>query len=240
MAKKTVTTIEMRDATLSSLRTGLPILGIVMLAASLVDYLHLLLPLKLLGFNEELALLGRLVSNMWGVIFGFVFLLLPLGQTMSHTAIRLRAWLSWLSLVSAIFYLLLIPLLIRDTKRMDAWVESQRFDAKEQIQQKEQTTLDIVDNLQKDEDLAANLVKYGSDPELLKRQNTEQKRIELKSVVNNFFKQAYTNIDDQRAAMKFNIYKDAVKYTLHALMAFGSLLAIWIYSAPYRKLVKIK
>lgn len=226
--------VRINPVTMRSLQVGLPALGAVLLLATVADYLHILLPLKLWEPREELAVMAKLVNGMWGLILGFSFILLPLSAEMRLLSLRLRALLSWLALLFAILFLGVIPLVVRDTYRMAQWVEAQGLEAEIQVRRNRETSLSNLEGLQSRDELAFNLTRLGVPAKELEGKEDSQLRLQLQDLAENVYAQSQEQISEKSGGMVFDFYKDGAKWSFHALLASLSLGSMWWYSRAYR------
>ena len=110
--------------------TGLlPIIGYLLLIVSLADFLHILFPLQLQNPDWELQTIGALVEQCWLflIALALIFTRYFLDNQEPIREIDLIAirWIRWIVLILAIFFLLSIPLVIVNTKRLSTFIQQQ-------------------------------------------------------------------------------------------------------------------
>lgn len=111
------------DKPLSERLTGvLPILGYIMFLGGIVNYLHILYPLRLQNAVWELQTLGLLVENSWGFLISLGFILTRYFDDnqigFRYVEFFLMKLIRWLIFFMAILFILSTPLIINNTNRL--------------------------------------------------------------------------------------------------------------------------
>lgn len=115
-------------------------IGYVLLIFSLIDYLAILLPLRLTDTGWEFQTIGRMVDQVWAPLLGLTFIFLY-NQTsiISSRILSILRLFSWFALVLGIVYLLLLPLGINNSltlyRNLNAQFTNQIGQQQQQLQQ---------------------------------------------------------------------------------------------------------
>lgn len=200
--------------------------GYGLLIFALVDTIQLFIPPQFTNPAWEFQTMGGLVERVPVPLLGFA--LVFFGEHFDRIALEKIALkvLSWLCLVLAILFLLMIPLGILDTVRVDTATEVQ---VNNQVKVQLDRFKQVEDQLNKSgpedlKNLATQLSNLGisvdgQNPEGLKKQileriNTQRPQIE---------EQAKTALSNQR----LQLFKNSVKWNLGALIASTLFFILW-------------
>lgn len=117
--------IDLSDLAFQRWGTMINLLGYGLLILGLINYGETVIPPKLTDPAWEFQTISRLVDQSAITLLGFVFAFYrPVGQIRAMT-LRLLGVLSYLCLLTGILYLLMLPLGVIDTIRLDAQIEEQ-------------------------------------------------------------------------------------------------------------------
>ncbi|MGY6530130.1 MAG: HpsJ-like protein, cyanoexosortase A-associated [Cyanobacterium sp.] len=118
------------DKTLTKNMTGLlPILGYIMFVGGIVNYAHILYPIKLQNPVWELQTLSALVENSWGFLISLGFIITRYfkdNQTGSrYLDFFLIKLIRWLIFTMVVLFLLSTPLIFNNTNRITTITQNQ-------------------------------------------------------------------------------------------------------------------
>ncbi len=138
--------------------------------------------------------------------------------------------LSWLALLGAVFYLLLIPLGVISTVRIEQTNATQYTNQVEQgLAQVEQaqSQLDAANTPEELQQLLSALSNQGNAPQIEDNQQLQ----ETKTQFNNFIAAARENVTTQaetnRSTQRMNLLRRSVKWNLGALISATLFFIIW-------------
>ena len=87
--------------------------GYILLLFSLMDYVEIFVPTHFLDPVWEFQIMGQLVEHIWAPLIGLTFVFIQ-QQYISRFELQVLSFLSWLSLILGLLYLLMLPLGIND------------------------------------------------------------------------------------------------------------------------------
>lgn len=208
-----------QEATIGILRT----VGYGLLLLALFDWVEILIPPQFLNPAWELQTIGALVERVPVPLIGFALIFYAESESRSKWELPVIKLLSWLTLLFAIVYLLMIPLAIGDTVRLNKQsTEQLRSASQQQITRAEQlekqlneATPQQIDNILKQQGAASE------------GKSAQQVKDELASRLS----QAKTQIKNQtkttQSTQKLNLMKSSVKWCLGALVTATLFFSIW-------------
>ena len=94
-------------------------LGYVLLFASAVDYFLILYPPQLTNPNWELQTFSRMVDNAWVLLISLILIFLPTRTHIRRFEVNFLGFLRWMVLLGGVLFILLIPLGLINTQRID-------------------------------------------------------------------------------------------------------------------------
>ena len=165
--------------------------------------------------------MGKIVETIWAPIMGFAFIFYRRGgTTIGGKELGLLFWLSRLTLLLGILYLLMVPLLVVNTIRIHELNRARliaQFENNDNQIQQVQEQLDSVS----EEELTARFPNS----------NKEDLLAQLKQDQNNVEEQAQSADKEQQ----LNLINLTVKWGLGAILGATSLILIWRYTSWARK-----
>jgi len=190
--------------------------GYTLLALFLLDLLAILIPLNFTNPVWEFQLSNQLVERAPVPILGLIFVLIGESQ------FRIFKFLSWLSLLGGVLYLLLVPLSISAIIRAEQQTSAQLATRLEQIQQlKEQ-----INQAQTSADIAAILSRVNPQVTPPAIENPEAVKQQLLASLS----QNERSLQAQAASRENNLWtqiKNTIKISLGALISSTFFLVIW-------------
>lgn len=207
------------EGTISILRT----VGYGLLLLALFDWVEILIPPQFMNPAWELQTIGALVERVPVALIGFALIFYGELESRSKWELPVIKLLSWLTLLLAIVYLLMIPLAIGDTVRLSKQsTEQLRSASQQQITRAEQlekqlneATPQQIDNILKQQGAA------------FEGKSAQQVKDELASRI----LQAKTQIKNQaqttQSAQKLNLMKSSIKWCIGALVTATLFFSIW-------------
>ena len=205
-------------------------IGYGLLILSLMDVIFLLFPPQIMNPAWEFQTIGGLVERVAVPLIGF--LLVFYGERIG----RLR-WefplvkiLSWLTLLIGLLFLLLIPLGIVNTIRLDKQAQSQissQVDLNINQIQEVKKQLETAQTPEEMENLLRRLDSQGRAPDI---QTPEQVQ-KVKEEVSNFIANAESQLSNQanvvQSDQRLTLLKNSIKWNLGALISATLFLMIW-------------
>lgn len=206
------------------------LLGYGLLVLSLVDYLHIVIPLHFTDPAWEFQTIEALVDHAAPPLLGLVFVFYRREGYIKELEKNLLKLLSWISLLIGLLYLLIIPLGIADTWRIYYNINAQ---ISTQFSQQNQQFQHLKDNLNQAntdkqiEQVLGALAPQGRLPEI--KQPQEAKDQVLSQIAKAEYK-LKTETDSRRSSQIHTLLKDSVKSHLGALIAGALFIWVWQFT----------
>jgi hypothetical protein len=211
--------------------------GYLLLIMSILDFIDILTPFQFMNPVWEFQTIGALVQHSPLLLIALVFIFVG-GKNYRHKFEGyLLQFLSLGSLLAGILLILLIPLGITNTWRINhqnnVLITDQGYQQLAQVQQVKEVLTQAKSN-QDINQIFKNLNPNGNIPEF---KNAQEVRSQLLSQI----QQIETNVNNQTRAAQDNnrkkLIKSSVKWNLGALVCASGFIWIW-YSARWPRLVK--
>jgi hypothetical protein len=205
----------------------LRLVGYALLFLSLVDFVNIFIPPRFTNPIWEFQIVGELVEKMPVPAIGFAFIFFEKEKYRKDVEEIILKVLSWMALALGILFLLLIPLGINNTLRINNINNiqannqlSQRLTQLQQInEQLNQATSEEEINK-----LFNNLNVQGRPPEINSPQALKSRVL---SEINTAQKQVQINTETARKSQQLNLLKSSFKWNLGALIAGVLFIYIW-------------
>lgn len=94
-------------------------LGYILLFASCVDYFLIFYPPQLTNPNWELQTFSRMVDNAWILLISLILIFLPTRTRIRRFEVNFLGFLRWMAFLGGVLFILLIPLGLINTQRID-------------------------------------------------------------------------------------------------------------------------
>jgi hypothetical protein len=198
-------------------------LGYGLLLLAFFDIVEMFVPPNFMNPAWEFKTFGALVERVPVPLIGLVLVFFGELNSRSQWEFPLLKLLSWLTLLFALLFFLLIPLGVGNTLRLNNQSAAQISTlSKEQLSQAEQAEKQLnqatpqqIDNFLKSQGRSLD----GKSPEELKAQ--------VLSKVSQAKKEIKTKAEATQSFRGLNLIKSSVKWNLGALVASGLFISIW-------------
>jgi predicted PurR-regulated permease PerM len=206
-------------------RTVFRPIGYCLLALAIVDVIDIIYPPQFLNPNWEFQVIGQLVERVAVPLIALALIFYGENRVNSTLEIRVLKFLRWFSLLLGIIFLLLFPLILVDTPRLDNQINSQISQAStQQLSQLEQIEkLAKEGNDQQVKNLAAALNRGQAVPDQNLPQVKERILTELPKAKQRLQQQSQATLDTNRKTL----LKNAIKYAIGALISGILFIYIW-------------
>jgi hypothetical protein len=203
------------------------LVGYGLMVLTLVDFIFIIFPLRLMDPAWELQTIGAFVERIPIPLLGMAFIFFGERTYRAPIETLLLKWLSWLSLMLTISFFLMVPLGINDTIRVsynnNARVNSQVLPKIDEIRQfkgklNEANSPDQIRAIVQKQTSSGNIAT-AVDTEKLKNNILQ----ELKRTEENLRSQA----EQTRSGQHIALLKNATKWNLGALIASCLFFFIW-------------
>jgi type II secretory pathway component PulM len=212
--------------------------GYIILTFTLLDYIALVIPIKLLNSAWELQIIGRFIETSWAWLLGLICIFYRRrGDFVKPRELGILLWLSRLTLLVAIAYFLMFPLLITNCIRIS---QNNYNQANQQLtlQSKQLEQLETKMNQATEADLEKLIAtfpdrnaKLNLSPQQFREkvltENRNQEQVAKKQIKNSLHQQ-------QR-----ELYKTTVKWCIGAILTGASAFFIW-KSTKWSRVLRIE
>lgn len=198
-------------------------LGYGLLLLAFFDIVEMFVPPNFMNPAWEFQTFGALVERVPVPLIGLVLVFFGEMNSRSKWEFPILKLLSWLTVLFALLFFLLIPLGVGNTLRLNnqsvaqiSTLSKQQISQAEQVEkQLNQATPQQIDNFIKSQGRSLN----GKNPEELKTQ--------VLSRVSQAKKQIKTQAEATQSSRGLTLIKSSVKWNLGALVAAGLFISIW-------------
>ena len=204
-----------------------PLLGYSLLVFALIDYIHVVTPLRFTEFLWEFQTIGALVEHVLVPLMGFILVFYRHQGYVGKWEKKILGFLSWISLLVGLIYLLMVPLGIADTWRIyyanNAQIAYQFSQQHQQLQQiKEQLNQAKTDEQIKQ--MITSLTPQVRIEEIKKPQEFKNQYLTQISQSEQSSKKQADTVQTNQTEM---LIKDSVKFNLGALLSGTVFICIW-------------
>lgn len=205
----------------------LPLLGYGLLGFALFDYIHIIFPPRFTNPEWEFQTIGAMVEHVAAPLLGLLFVFYRHQGYIFKLEKIILGFLSWISLLVGLLYLLMLPLGVADTWRLyqanNNQIATQVSQQSQQFQQmKERLNQATTDEQIKQ--LLASGTPQGSTPEI---KNPQALKDELLAQVAQSEQRLQLQANSARTNQRQTLFKNSVKWNLGTVLA-GTLF-IWIW-----------
>jgi hypothetical protein len=225
--RKTAVTTALEPSTAPLWRLG----GYALLILATLDLVESLIPPDIMNPGWELQFMGTLVERSPVPVLGFVFVFiaeyLRRGRGRRLTAVVL----SWVALACGALFLLMIPLMVTNTFRIDNRTAAElNLQLRQQLAQTE--SIEQALRSATGENLEAILRKLGRPSDTA---TVETRRLEALDEVAAARTTLQDRAEEARATQKLNLTKRSYKWCAQAIVVGGFLIYLWGAMAWIRK-----
>jgi hypothetical protein len=205
-------------------------IGYGFLILTLLDFVEIFIPLRFMNPIWEFQMLGALVEQVPVSLMGFGLVFLGEFYLRSPWERALLKFLSWMTLLFAVGFLLLIPLGIFNTVRINRQnVEEISAQTQQQVAEIEQVKLRLGQAATKDEilELVSRLDRKELNKQIEASQKLEATRIDLASFLSITEGKIKGDAQETLANRRMTLFKRSIKWNFGALIASSLFFTIW-------------
>ncbi len=223
---------ELRRFSFSQLRsiTLWRLIGYVLLVLSLFDLVEKLIPRRLMNPAWELQTLGALVERVPIPLLGLVLAFYGERSWRARWELPLLKFLSWLALLLGVAFLLLIPVGVSNTVRIERQNSEQiaaQIDQQMTQIQKVEDAIEGAKTPAEMEALISRLNRQGRSPDIKDSQQLEQVKEQLSDSIAKGEERMTEQAEATRSSQRLGLWKSSVKWNLGALVSGVLFIGIW-------------
>ncbi|MEC4814666.1 MAG: HpsJ family protein [Scytonema sp. PMC 1069.18] len=205
--------------------------GYGLLALAFFDIIEMLIPPNFMNPAWEFQTIGALVERVPVPLIGFVLVFFGERYARTKLEIPILKFLSWLTLLFGVLFILLIPLGIVNTVRLNkqsvnqiTTLSTQQISKAEQLEEQvNQATPEQISNL------------FKSQGRSLEGKSPEEAKNQLLSQVSQAKAQIKTQAQTTQSQRDVNLIKNSAKWNLGALVAAALFISLWKATAWARQ-----
>ncbi|MEO1095927.1 MAG: HpsJ family protein [Cyanobacteria bacterium J06638_28] len=207
----------------------LHLVGYCLLLLGLFDLAEILIPPVLLNPQWEFNAFGQIIERVPVLLIGFGFVFVGGNEERLRLEIPLVRILSWLTLVAGILYLLLLPLSVVNTLRIDSQNQQQIAAQTEALQLQATQAREQVANIQTEEEMLALIQSLSGqnipfpEGDLNIPDLKEQVTTSIEEQEGNILAQA----ESAKTSRRLDLLETSVKWNLGTLVTGIVYILIW-------------
>lgn len=201
------------------------LVGYVMLILTLLDLGFLLIHPQFFNPQWQMNTMGKTIETVWAALLGFILIFYrPQAERIKLQELRKLSILSWVALFLGIFYLITIPFLIVDARKIsvnDRNIHAQQIELETaQLKQFEQKLIGASD---------ANLTNFLQPNSLanLKIDSPEKLRDKLIKTIKDKQQEIIHKFDKQLQSKRNKLMKITSKWIIGAIVGGVSFILVW-------------
>lgn len=205
----------------------LALVGYGLLILALFDYIQIIYPPNFTNPFWEFQAIGRMVERVPVPLIGLLFVFYRPSGTVDRISLRLLRFLSWVSLLVGLIYLLILPLGINNTWRI---YKANNIQVTAQFARQNQRLQPIklqLEQAETDEDIKnmiSAIARQGAFPEI---DNPQELKGQLLTQIARAEETMRIQSETVRANRRQALLKNSVKWNLGALVSGTLFITIW-------------
>lgn len=207
----------------------LHLVGYCLLLLGLFDLAEILIPPVLLSPQWEFNAFGQIIERVPVMLIGFGFVFVGGNEERLRVEIPIVRVLSWLTLVAGILYLLMFPLGVVNTLRIDGQNQQQIASQTEELQSQAVQAREQVANIQTEEEMLTLIQSLSGqnitfpEGELNITDLKEQVTASIEEQESNILAQA----ESAKTSRRLSLLETSVKWNLGTLITGIIYILIW-------------
>ncbi len=206
--------------------------GYILLIISLIDFIDILIPFQFMNPVWELQTIGALVEHAPLPLIGLVFIFIGERNSRHKREIYLLQFLSWSSLLIGVLLILLLPLGITNTSRINnqnyVQINNQSSQQLSQIQQ----VKDLLSKAKTNQDINQIFKSLNPNTNIPEFKNPQEVRSKILSQIELLEKNVNNQIQATQKNTRQKLIRNSVKWNLGALVCAVAFIWIW-YSTQW-------
>jgi hypothetical protein len=206
--------------------------GYVLLIISIIDFIDILIPFEFTNPVWELQTLGAFAEHAPLPLIGLVFIFIGERNYRHKTEIYLLQFLSWSSLLIGVLLILLLPLEITNTVRINnknyVQINNQSSQQLSQIQQ----VKELLSKAKTNQDINQIFKSLNPNTNIPEFKNPQEVRSQILSQIESLEKNVHNQVQAMQKNTRHKLIRNSVKWNLSALVYAVAFIWIW-YSTKW-------
>ncbi|GAC1468599.1 MAG: hypothetical protein NVS2B14_18050 [Chamaesiphon sp.] len=203
--------------------------GYGLLLLSLFDYVSIFIPPQFLNPIWEFQTMASLADRVPAPFLGLVLVFYGESLYREKREKRILKFLSWAALLVGVLFLLLIPLGIRDSLRINTYNEAIiRNQSSQQLSRSGQIE-DLLNKSTSPEDInnALNTITNQGRAPQIKVQNPQEIKKQILSNIDVYQKRLKEQVDATLGSKRLTLLKESIKLNLEVIVSGGLFIYLW-------------
>ncbi|MDJ0796872.1 MAG: HpsJ family protein [Calothrix sp. MO_167.B12] len=203
------------------------LVGYVLLTLAFVDFVNILLPFKFTNPVWEFQMIGALVEHAPVPLIGLMFVFVGERNNRNQAEIHFLKFLSWAALVVGILFLLLLPLGLKNTWRIDSKNNQQIISQSAQKLSPIQELKKQLNNAQTNQEINTifkSLNQQGNTPKL---NNSQQIKSEVIAKITQIENKVTSQLKQVRSNTRRELLRKSIKWNVGAIICAFAFIWIW-------------
>ncbi len=204
--------------------------GYAFLIFTLMQWIYLLVPLKFMNPNWEFQTIGGFVEQVIIPLLGFALVFFGADLERRRWEFSLVKVLSWLCLVLGLFYLLMVPLGIVNTVRINEINKRNllsRQDQRIEVIERVKSQVSAIATQEQLQILLSELQQAGLSIQAKPGQPLTAIKTDLTKFMDSTQAKFKTGVSEAGKARQFQLYKNSIRWNLGALIAGIWFIYLW-------------
>ncbi|MBO3458904.1 HpsJ family protein [Aetokthonos hydrillicola Thurmond2011] len=201
--------------------------GYILLILALIDFINILIPFHFTNPVWEFQMIGALVDHATVPLIGLIFVFAGHRKFSNRLEFYLLKFLSWSALFVGVLFLLLLPLGINNTWRIDHQNNFQILNHSSQKIAQLHQIKKLLNNAKTDQELNNIFHSFNSEQTLPKLANPQNVKTQIVAQI----AQIEKNVNNQTKAIQNDkhqeLIRNSVKWNLGALICAVAFIWIW-------------
>ena len=203
----------------------LRLVGYGLLVLALFDFVHILVPLRLMNSMWEMQTIGAFVERVPVPLLGLMLVFYGEISFRKKWEITFLKFLSWASLLIGVLFLLLIPLLVANTMRIDKQITYQTStQVSQQLSGLQQLENQVSKGTDRDINVLATRLNQGRQVDV---KNPQELKSRLLSEITKAKKAIQPQSTATLADKRFALLKNSIKWLLGSLVSGVLFIYVW-------------
>lgn len=200
--------------------------GYAFLISSLLDYVLFLFPLQPTNLLWEFRTMEQLVSHSWALLLGLFLICVRQQPAIRRGELRFLVALSWFALLIGLLFLLMLPLGVRNTLRIDGIQKNQFVNQSKAVDTQFQSITQVVNRGLTQPPAKVQLQELAirlRSPAFLEARSKE----EVLKIIEQSRATSQKQLGDNRKAQQLDLLKKSARINVGSLLAGSFFIALW-------------
>jgi len=220
------------------LRRGILATGFLLMLLNLVDMAYQVYPLDPMNPTWEYLTAGRMAERYWSFLLGLALVLMPLGDAIDASLLRLRCVARWLALAYAAFLLFLIPVMVLSSWRLHKAMEQEYSSWARERQTQSEEAIARLKSLPSREAILRFVAPLQFSEELTMQPGIRELKDVLAARLEGFEANSIAEARALTRERQKSLWVDTSKGLVFIVLGVAGFWLLWIFSQSYRQILE--